>query len=196
MPKSADFDESRMAEACKVVLAQKKPNIAKNSAWLALPLPIASKARSPTTPTKSLKNALEPYQEKALTSWIVKMHSWNLPPNAGMHALFSFFYSIRVVEGGVVHDNHRLRFRPFSTVLEKLLNEILQYGRISLALEYSGQDNTVLCVRWQDLSLVTVEFGYLQCRQAQRRPASAPESDSFVTSRLIRIDQIIRFEML
>ncbi|OKP10447.1 hypothetical protein PENSUB_4129 [Penicillium subrubescens] len=29
MPKSADFDESRMAKALAVVMCQKKPNIAK-----------------------------------------------------------------------------------------------------------------------------------------------------------------------
>jgi hypothetical protein len=29
MPKSADFDESRLNEACKIALDQKKPKIAK-----------------------------------------------------------------------------------------------------------------------------------------------------------------------
>jgi hypothetical protein len=30
------------------------------------------------------KIALEPYQEKALASWKVQMHNWNLPPTAGI----------------------------------------------------------------------------------------------------------------
>jgi hypothetical protein len=41
-------------------------------------------AKSPTKPTKSKENALQPYQEKALTNWIVKMGGWNLPPPASI----------------------------------------------------------------------------------------------------------------
>jgi hypothetical protein len=88
MPKSSDFDESRMAEACKVALSQKKPNIAKIAREFGVPRITLGRrvksARSPITSTKSLKNALQPYQEKALVNWIVKMHSWNLPPTAAV----------------------------------------------------------------------------------------------------------------
>ena len=86
MPKSAKFDESRLAEGCKAVLAQKKPKLAKIAREFGVSRTTLSdrvkKARSPTKPAKSLKNALEPYQEKALTDWIVQMCSWNLPPTA------------------------------------------------------------------------------------------------------------------
>ena len=88
MPKSSDFDESRLAEACKEVLSQKKPNIAKiarefsvNRTTLA---DRVKKGRSHKNPPKSLKNVLQPHQEKALIDWITQMHSWNLPPTAGI----------------------------------------------------------------------------------------------------------------
>jgi hypothetical protein len=88
MPKYSDFDESRLAEACKAVLSQKKPKIAKIAREFGVSRTTLSdrvkKARSPITPTKSLKNVLQPHQEKALINWIVQMHSWNLPPTAGV----------------------------------------------------------------------------------------------------------------
>ncbi|THC92501.1 hypothetical protein EYZ11_008039 [Aspergillus tanneri] len=72
MTKSADFDESRMAQACKLALAQKKPNIAKIARELGVSRTTLAdrvkKAKSPPTPTTPLKNALSPYQEKALTN--------------------------------------------------------------------------------------------------------------------------------
>jgi hypothetical protein len=88
MPKSTDFDESRIAEACKAVLSQKKPNITAIAREFNVNRKTLTRrvemAKSPTTPTKSLKNILEPYQEKALVSWIVQMNSWNLPPPAAV----------------------------------------------------------------------------------------------------------------
>ena len=79
MPKSLEFDADRLAEACKAALAQKKPNIAKiarefNVSRTSLSSRV-KKAKTPTTPTQSGRNALLPYQEKALVNWIVKMHS-------------------------------------------------------------------------------------------------------------------------
>jgi DNA-binding phage protein len=60
MPKLDDFDESHMAETCKVILAQKKPNIIKIAREFGAsrtPLTDSVKnARSPTTPTKLLEN--------------------------------------------------------------------------------------------------------------------------------------------
>jgi transposase-like protein len=88
MTKSANFDESRMAEACRLASGQKKPNITKiarefNVSRTTLADRI-KKAKTPTTPTTPLKNALSLYQEKALTNWIVQMYKWNLPPTAGL----------------------------------------------------------------------------------------------------------------
>ena len=88
MTKSVDFDKSRIAEACSLVLAQKKPNIAKNARELGVSRTTLAdrvkKAKLPPTPTTPLKNALSPHQEKALTNWIVRMYCWNLPPTAGV----------------------------------------------------------------------------------------------------------------
>ena len=88
MPKSPTFDESRMAKAFAAAMAQKKPNIMKIAREFDVsPNTLTSrikKAKSPTTPKKTQKNALQPDQEKALTNWIVQMHSWNLPPTAGV----------------------------------------------------------------------------------------------------------------
>jgi hypothetical protein len=84
MPKSTDFDESRLMKACKTVLAQKKPQIAKIAREYGVSRTTLTNrvknARPPPTYRESLKNAFEGYQEKALTTWIVKMHDWNLPP--------------------------------------------------------------------------------------------------------------------
>lgn len=75
MPKSINFDESRIAEACQVVLSQKKPNITKIARQFGVDRKTLTRrvemAKSPITPTKSLRNALEPHQEKALVNWIV-----------------------------------------------------------------------------------------------------------------------------
>jgi transposase-like protein len=88
MPKSSDFDESRLAEACTAVLSQKKSNIAKIAREFDVSRTTLSdrvkKARSRKKPTKSLKNALQPHQEKALINWITQMHSWNLPTTAAI----------------------------------------------------------------------------------------------------------------
>jgi hypothetical protein len=88
MPKSLEFDADRLAEACKAVLAQKKPNIAKIAREFGVSRTSLTsrvkKAKTPTTPTQSACKALLPFQEKALVNWIVKMYSWNLPPTAGL----------------------------------------------------------------------------------------------------------------
>ena len=63
MPKSINFDESRIAEACKVVLSQKMPNITKIAREFGVDRKTLTRrveiAKSPITPTKSLRNALE-----------------------------------------------------------------------------------------------------------------------------------------
>ena len=72
MPKKDNFDEARLAEAIKIALAQKKPNIAK----IALEFDVSrttlsdrvKKAITPTTPTESRRNALTSYQERALVA--------------------------------------------------------------------------------------------------------------------------------
>jgi hypothetical protein len=88
MPKSTTFDESRIAEACQMVLSQRKPNITKIAREFGIDRKTLTRrvemAKSPITPTKSLKNILKPHQEKALVSWIVQMHGWNLPPTAAV----------------------------------------------------------------------------------------------------------------
>ena len=67
-----------------MVLSQKKPNFTKIAREFGVDRKTLTRrvemAKSPATPTKSLKNILEPHQEKALINWIVQMHNWNLPP--------------------------------------------------------------------------------------------------------------------
>jgi len=84
MPKSPEFNEARLNEAFATATAQKKPNIAKiarqfNVSCTTLRSRL-KKAKTPTTPTLTKKNLLQPYQEKALINWIVQMRNWNLPP--------------------------------------------------------------------------------------------------------------------
>ncbi|KAJ5151516.1 transposase [Penicillium canariense] len=77
MPKHANFDESRLAEACTTALAQKRPNIANIAREFDVSRTTLSdrvkKAKAPTTPTESMKNALTSYQERALVAWIQQM---------------------------------------------------------------------------------------------------------------------------
>lgn len=88
MPKSPNFDESRMAEALAAAMAQKKPTLSKIVREFSVTYTTLAnrvkKAKSPVTPIKSHKYALQPHQEQALTNWIVHMYSWNLPPTAGL----------------------------------------------------------------------------------------------------------------
>jgi transposase-like protein len=70
MPKSPEFNETRLLEAIATIRAQKKPNIAKiarefNVSYTTLRSRL-KKAETPATPTTSNKNLLQPYQEKAL----------------------------------------------------------------------------------------------------------------------------------
>ena len=71
-----------------MVLSQRKPNITKIAREFGIDRKTLTRrvemAKSPITPTKSLKNILEPHQEKALVNWIVQMHGWNLPPTAAV----------------------------------------------------------------------------------------------------------------
>ncbi|KAJ5364579.1 transposase [Penicillium cataractarum] len=71
-----------------MVLSQKKPNITKIAREFGVDRKTLTRrvdaAKSPITPTKSLKNVLELYQEKALVNWIVQMHGWNLPPTPAL----------------------------------------------------------------------------------------------------------------
>ena len=65
MPKSPNFDESRMAKAFAAAMAKNQPNIAKiarefNVSYTTL-LSRVKKANSPTTTTKSEKHALQLY---------------------------------------------------------------------------------------------------------------------------------------
>jgi hypothetical protein len=88
MPKSPEFNESRLAEAFAIATTQKKPNIAKiarefNVSCTTLRSRL-KKAKLPATPTISKKNVLQPYQEKALINWIIQMRNWNLPPTASI----------------------------------------------------------------------------------------------------------------
>jgi DDE superfamily endonuclease/Tc5 transposase DNA-binding domain len=88
MPKSADFDEIRMAKAFTAVMSQKKPNIAKIAREFDVTYSTLAarvkKAKSPIAPKESNRSALQSYQERALIKWIAKMQSWNLPPTAGV----------------------------------------------------------------------------------------------------------------
>lgn len=72
---------------------------------------------------------------------------------------------------------------------EKLLNKVLKNRCISRALEYPRKNNTILGVYRKDLiSLVTMEFGYLQRGRTHRRPTGPSKTNSFIASGLIHID--------
>ncbi|KAJ5224938.1 hypothetical protein N7468_006163 [Penicillium chermesinum] len=88
MPKSSNFSEDRMAKAVAFAIAEKKPNISKIAREFDVSRETLNsrikKAKSSPTPKDSHRNNLRAFQEKALINWIVKMHSWNLPPTAAV----------------------------------------------------------------------------------------------------------------
>jgi hypothetical protein len=70
MPKSPEFNETRLLEAIATIRAQKKPNIAKiarefNLSYTTLRSRL-KKVETPAILTTLNKNLLQPYQEKAL----------------------------------------------------------------------------------------------------------------------------------
>jgi hypothetical protein len=88
MTKSPEFNESRLNEAVAIATTQKKPNVARiarefNVSYTTLRDRL-KKPRTPAILTPSKKNLLQPYQEKALISWIIQMRNWNLPPTASI----------------------------------------------------------------------------------------------------------------
>ena len=77
-------------------------------------------------------------------------------------------------------------------MMQQLLDEILKDSSISSSLKYTRKDNAILCVRWQDLmSLVTVQASNLYWRHSQGGPASPPEPNPVVTSRLVNVNQVV-----
>jgi hypothetical protein len=79
---------------------------------------------------------------------------------------------------------------------KKLINEVLKDYSIRGALKYTGEHNSILVICGQYLvPLVAMEVGYLQWCRAERRPACPSEPNSFITSRLIHIDQVIRLKV-
>ncbi|KAJ5238497.1 transcriptional regulator family: Centromere protein B DNA-binding region [Penicillium chermesinum] len=80
MSKSSNFSEDQMPK--------KKPNISKIAREFDVSRETLNsrikKAKSSPTPKDSHRNNLRAFQEKALINWIVKMHSWNLPPTAAV----------------------------------------------------------------------------------------------------------------
>jgi transposase-like protein len=88
MPKSTDFDESRMDKALAAAMREKKPNIAKIAREFDVVYSTLAgrvrKAKSPVIQKESNRYTLRLYQEKALVRWISKMQDWNLPPTLGI----------------------------------------------------------------------------------------------------------------
>lgn len=88
MPQSPEYNKALLDEAVATAQHRKDANIAKIAREFKVsPTSLRSrlkKAKSPATPTTSHRNALQPYQEKALITWIQKMVSWNLPPTASI----------------------------------------------------------------------------------------------------------------
>lgn len=77
-------------------------------------------------------------------------------------------------------------------MMKQLLYKIFKDGRVSGALENTGQDDPILRVGWQDLiPLVTMEFGHLSRGDTKRRPAGSPESYPLVTPRFVHIHKVV-----
>jgi AraC-like DNA-binding protein len=77
MPKSANFNEERMAKAFAAAMREKNPNFSKIAREFDMSRYTLSKrvrkAKSPPIPQDSQRNALRAFQEKALINQIAKM---------------------------------------------------------------------------------------------------------------------------
>jgi hypothetical protein len=94
MPKSPEFNESRLLEAIATAKAQKKkPNYAKiarefNVSCSTLKTRLQKQKHQLHQP-RQVKNLLQPWQEEALIQWIIQMRKWNLPPSASVIAAWA-----------------------------------------------------------------------------------------------------------
>jgi hypothetical protein len=83
MPKTSNFDESCMIEACKAAQAEEKPNIALIAREYGVPRRTLQnrvrKGSQPRTARKPVNKALEGYQEEALIHRITFMCDINMP---------------------------------------------------------------------------------------------------------------------
>ena len=83
MPKTSNFDESRMIEACEAAQAKEKPNIALIAREYGVPRRTLQnrvrKGSQPRTARKPVNKALDGYQEEALIRWIAFMRDINMP---------------------------------------------------------------------------------------------------------------------
>lgn len=88
MLNTSNYDESRMAEACEAIRAQKKPNITKTAREFGVPRETlrdrVNKGAQARTARKPVNKALQDYQEKALIRQIEYMSSWNMPVTPGL----------------------------------------------------------------------------------------------------------------
>lgn len=79
MPKSPEFNKDSLLKAVATAQSQEKPNITNIAREFNVnPNTLRSrlqKAKTPTIPTTSKKNLLQPYQEKALINWIIQMQN-------------------------------------------------------------------------------------------------------------------------
>jgi hypothetical protein len=101
-----------------------------------------------------------------------------------------------VMEGCIIHNKNRLRSWPWITQKKKLLYVILKYGTICGSLEDTCEDNTVLCIRRQNLiSLLTLELRNLGWSYTKRSPTSASKSNAFITARLIHENVLLGTDM-
>lgn len=78
-------------------------------------------------------------------------------------------------------------------MVEKLLDKVFKYVAVRVALEHAKEKDAILGVGWQDMvSLPAVKASDLHRCYTKRRPSRSPEANSFITSRFIHIDKLIR----
>jgi hypothetical protein len=99
------------------------------------------------------------------------------------------------MNGCIIYDENRLRFRLSTYKRKELLYEPLKNGTVCGSLVDTSENNAVLYIYGQDLiSLLALESGNLDRSYTKGRPSHPSKSTPFVTARFIHENIVIRAE--
>ena len=83
MPKTTNFDESHMIEACEAARREKNPNWTRIAREYNVPrMTLRDRVKNgakPRTAKQPVNKVLDSAQEEALTRWICQLNDWDMP---------------------------------------------------------------------------------------------------------------------
>jgi len=77
-------------------------------------------------------------------------------------------------------------------MMKKQLYIFLKYKPVSGTLKYLEKEHTILCISRENvIPMIPVEVSNLNRSYTERGPASSPEANSFITARLVDVNEMI-----